>query len=642
MRLFIRLLGANIADSLKFDDVENSTSIADIKRLVHQHTNLTPTDKVICYFNNVELTSNEISLWDLSVKNNQTITMVIERDAGEEKFKVSKPKDLGVFTPITESGSNDHVLANIFSFLSARDIALSIELTCRRFRISTIVHHEVVWEALLNQLYARHDASTHGANSATYALNQQASNSGANNEEDQPTTASEKVLFKSRGIDCRKLYKQTIVIEKVWEHIKQLTPNQNKQVASLESEKELVSKLSNVRQIKVRRKPKELTEDDEQFLKANDLKKLKLDVRSRGKKTKEEREADLERYSRFKKLQKRKEEMEQGAWQVVPENLLMLSYEELMKHSFSFDTDSVYGFYNDRGQYFIVQKEGKKLLYVGELEVVGDKFKIAHILSDGANPKANLEIAKEFFQYLGLCSTKHIEEKKLVNIVVNPQGVKGLFVDAILDVLITLRKFEGLQSAERPRIEVKEPEKSTEKKLQQANQGKGALQHSVSTVELTEEEKADPEFDRYLFNATAVAYKEEEGIDASLDSLVETYVSALIQALKQDTVGSLGLPLCEELFFKKLKKDDEVSSSKLGVAFGKALTKYLAETEKTRQQAASSAPTEDEEVSVEENLKSLNNQKKKKKKVFRKIVLAVESEQVKQQVISNLATLYEH
>ena|SRR3989338_2242310 len=98
MRLFIRLLGSNIADSLKFDDVENSTSIADIKRLVHQQTNLTPTDKVICYFNNVELTSNEISLWDLSVKNDQTITMVIERDSNEEKFKVVKPKEMGVFT----------------------------------------------------------------------------------------------------------------------------------------------------------------------------------------------------------------------------------------------------------------------------------------------------------------------------------------------------------------------------------------------------------------------------------------------------------------------------------------------------------------------------------------------------------------
>jgi len=96
MRIFIRLLGSNIADSLKFD-VENSTTIADIKKLVHQETNLTPTDKVNCFFNNVELTSNEISLWDLSVKHDQTITMVIERESNTEKFRVLKPKEMGVF-----------------------------------------------------------------------------------------------------------------------------------------------------------------------------------------------------------------------------------------------------------------------------------------------------------------------------------------------------------------------------------------------------------------------------------------------------------------------------------------------------------------------------------------------------------------
>ncbi|KAG2388835.1 hypothetical protein C9374_000274 [Naegleria lovaniensis] len=649
MIIFIRLLGANIVDSLKFDNVENSTTIAEIKKLVHQETNLTPTDKVICYFNNVELTSNDITLWDLSVRNNQTITMVIERDTHAEKFKVLKPKELGVFKSfINEKGEHqDTLLAHIFSFLTAKDIALSIELTCRRFRIATIAHHDIAWEPLVRQLYARHDAAS---SPATIALLSKTSSSAE--KEDAEIGSDEKesktiLHFKGMGIDCRKLYKQTIVIEKVWEHIKMLTPNQQSSgVFSLEKQRDLLNTqiAPNVRQVKIKRKPKELTAEDEEFLKQHDLKKLKLDVRSRAKKSKEEREADLERYSRFKRLSKRKEEMEHGTWQVVPEHLLTLSYEELMKHSFSFRNNNVFGFYNDRGQYFIV-KNKDELLYVGELEIVGDKFKIAHILCNNSQ-LSDKQIAQEFFQYMAQCTTSHIEEKKLIHLSVNPKGVQGLFVDAILDVLITLRKFEQGQATttcERPRIEVKEPEKSLEKKSQQMGHQKGPLQHSVSTIELTDEEKNDPEFDRFTFNATVMAFKEEEGIDASMECLVETYVAAFIQALKHDSVGTLGLPLCEQVFFRKLKKEEE-ETSKFGIALARAVTKYLQETEKTRTQqgagsSSSAAAAEEEELSVEESLRA--SSKKKKKKVFRKMVLAVENEEDKQRVISNIASFYE-
>nr|CAG4717094.1 unnamed protein product [Naegleria fowleri] len=654
MRIFIRLLGANIVDSLKFDDVENSTTIADIKKLVHQETNLTPTDKVICYFNNVELTSNDITLWDLSVRNNQTITMVIERDTHAEKFKVLKPKELGVFKHfVNEKGEHqDILLANIFSFLTAKDIALSVELVCRRFRIATIAHHDIAWEPSVRQLYGRHDAASSPATLAllSKATSVSGSSSSASSEDtmDISDEKESKVVlhFKGMGIDCRKLYKQTIVIEKVWEHIKMLTPNQQEQLSvfSIEKQKDLLNTqiAPNVRQVKIKRKPKELTAEDEEFLKQHDLKKLKLDVRSRAKKSKEEREADLERYSRFKRLSKRKEEMEHGTWQVVPEHLLILSYEELMKHSFSFHDSSrnVFGFYNDRGQYFIMKNQ-EELLYVGELEVVGDKFKIAHILCNASNHSqqqmSDKQIAQEFFHYMSQCTTSHIEEKKLIHLAVNPKGVQGLFADAILDVLITLRKFEQGQTAacERPRIEVKEPEKSLEKKSQQMGHQKGPLQHSVSTIELTDEEKNDPEFDRFTFNATVMAFKEDEGIDASMEGLVETYVAAFIQALKHDSVGTLGLPLCEQLFFRKLKKEEEFKN-KYGLALARAVTKYLQETEKTR--AGSSAAAEEEELSVEESLRASS---KKKKKVFRKMVLVVENEEDRQCVISNIASFYE-
>jgi len=490
---------------------------------------------------------------------------------------------------------------------------------------------------MLSRLYLQHAASSH-SNKLTASLASTSTIQDDDDEEKQKTSG----LFKGRGIDCRKLFKQTIVIEKVWEHIKMLTPNQidRKKEGQLEYENQLLSQITKLRQVKVRRKPKELTQDDEQFLQQHDLKKLKLDVRSRGKKSKEEREADLEKYARFKRLAKRKEEGEHGTWQVVPEDLLVLSYDELMKHTFSFKSDNVTGYYNNRGQYIIVQAD--KLLFVGELEIVGEKFKIAHILCDEnqhpTTKETDKDIAQAFFKYMSKCTTKHIEEKKLINIQVQEGGVKKLFADAILDVLITLRKYEPGVTAERPRLEIKEAEKSLEKKLQQmqSTTPRGHLRSVPSHVELSEDELNDPEFGRATLNATSIAFKEDEGISASLDNIVETYVAALIQALKSDSIAQLGLPLIEQAFFKKIKKEDAEATSKLGVCFARALTKYLSETEKARQTSSSS--TDEEEISLEESLKSTN---KKKKKAFRKAILAVESEEDKQLVISNIASFYE-
>ncbi|KAL9657493.1 hypothetical protein ABK040_016759 [Willaertia magna] len=630
MRIFIRFLGGNVADTLKLE-VEQSTTILDIKKKIYEETNLTANDKVTCFFRNVEITSNDISLWDLSAKQDETVTFVVEKTEGE-KFHVKKPKDLGAFNNFKDEQGNffDDALAKIFSYLPSNDIALGVELTCRKFRVVTFAYQHVVWEPTLSSLYIQHAAATRNPISLTTPTTEQ--KEGEEKEEEEQTT-SQIAMFKTRNIEFRKVYKQTVLSKRQWQHIKELTPGQE-DITELEKE---LGKLefTKPRLIKLKRKPREISEEEETFLSQNDLRKLKNEIRSRSKKSKEERESDLEKYTRFKKLQKRKEELVQGTWQAVPEVLSLLTYDDLMKHSFSFRLNGLFGFYNNMGQYVIIKEDTKELVYIADLEVFGEKFRVAYIVcsEDAQQNRSDKDIAIEFFNYMELTRTKHIEEKKLIEIKLVEGGVKQLFADAIVDALISLKKYEGANQAERPRIEMKEPENSLEKKAEQQNQKQSPLARTTSSVELTESELNDPSFGRWTMQVTTFGYKEDEGIDASLDNLSEAYVAALVQALKHDSVGTLGLPLLEQVFLKKLKKED-VDTSIIGTAFAKAITKYLAETEKQRQ--GLQGTEEDEPV---EELKA-GAKGKKVKKIFKKAILVVESEEEKQLVVNNISQYY--
>lgn len=180
--------------------------------------------------------------------------------------------------------------------------------------------------------------------------------------------------------------------------------------------------------MRVRKKPKELSEEERQFLKDNDPKQLKRLLRKeKGAK---------EKLKRYRQLQKRLDESETGVWQFIPEEYITFEFDTLMNHSFGFiDSSASMGFEAkyESGRLFF-NKNGQTI-FLAEVEPEEDKLRFHRIYveeeaSDVFKSEGNKQDLEVFFQLLSACGTRHDKVKELIDLTAG--DYQSVVADAVL------------------------------------------------------------------------------------------------------------------------------------------------------------------------------------------------------------------
>jgi hypothetical protein len=576
MRVFVKFYP--IVDTIKLE-VEASTTIGALKNKLYENTNLTSRDKIKVIVKNVPMTSDDVTLWDLSVKEDTTFHVVVQEQKNGP-FRINTPHTLGALNSM-----NDLEIANILSFLDLKSLVQGASLACRKFRTVENQQHHIVWRPLAVRITLEHAEDEHRAKVDEYL-----------------SAASKKKL------NCKQLFIQRFLRKKEWNQIKEFS------LVSQPTQEQCALKFEKEKAIKVKREPRPLTEEEEQFLAENDPNVLRKNLR----KDKTARE----KLNKHKLIQRKKEEIESGVWKVVPQHFIQFDYETLMQHTFGLhpqnNKDGITGFYESKGKFTFIDKEGK-LICLAYIEPEEEFYRFKNIIVDESDTRDPKDVLIQFFELLEQCKARNIEPKKLLGITVNDQGIKGLgfnHVDAIGDVLLVTKKYEADAKLEKPRVEVK----------------RGKELSSPRFGRTTEEPT--------IFQATTFVYtpkSEEESAAAeqlSFDNLTEAYIALFVAAQKDDDVAILGFPVLEQLYLKKLKLDENEEKNKdfVGSLIAKAVSRFIKEH---------NFNVQNETQEIEEFNPEEASGKKKRKKAFKKALIVVKDDEEKELVKKGVSTEFD-
>lgn len=628
MRIFVKFYP--IVDTIVID-LEASATIGALKNKIYEHTNLTAQDKLKVIVKNVPMTSDDITLWDLSIKEDTTFhVVVVESQESNKKFKVHKPHSLGVFdafyTAVAPTAAaseeeeeteelkeqqelntqriGDEISANILSFLDLSSLVHGASLTCRKWR--NVENQSLsVWAPLAAAAIRQHCQEEHVEKINEYMTElmrqrSQGTNAAAAKKKNAPNT-------------CKQLVVSRHVRAKIWDHMRafSLVPQPTEEQLALKFEKE--------KAIKVKREPRPLTEEEEQFLAENDANVLRKNLR----KDKTARE----KLRRHKQIQTKKDDIESGVWKVVPNEFIQFDYDSLQQHTFGLhplnNEEGITGFYCGKGRFSFIDKEGQ-LLYLADIEPEEEFYRFKNVIVDESNEKDAKDVITHFFSLFAQCAVRNKQQKQLLDVVVNEQGLKGVSIaqiDAIADTLLVTKKYEADTKVEKPRVEAKRG-----KELSSPRFGK--------TIE-----------EPIVYQATTFVYQaksDEEAAPAqklSFDNLIELYVALLVSAQKDDDVSLLGLPILEQMYIKKLKLDENDTKNQelVGSLLAQAISKFMKDTGFTVTPDYGVGSAEDvEEFDAEETAS-----KKKRKKPLKKAVIVVSSEAEKELVQQGLSKQFD-
>jgi len=580
MRLFVKFYPD--VDTVNFD-VPTSATLADIRTKLSELTNLTSGDVIKVMVNNSILSSNDVNMWTLGIKPDTTFHVIIENKV-DGPLKVNSPKELGPLGTL-----EDDVIARVFSFLDAATI-LSTSVVCRKWRVIGVAKQHNIWAPLISQLY----------------------------QSNHPVEAKEhhdKFSLRNKT-PYKRAYIERLNEVKSWKQVKQYS-------TVVESSEEL-PKFEKEKDVKIKRRAKGLSEEEEKFLSENDPKTLKKQLRTH-------KEAK-EKLKQYQSLEKKKEEFESGAWKAVPEAYNpSFSFEQLAQHSFGFKDEGFTGFYDGKFKYYISSADGK-LVYIGELEADKDSYRFHRIVTSEDNEDSQVDTVQKFFEHWEKFKTKGVEEKKFLHVVVNPDGVKGEGIKGnikgIADIIVAFKKHQADAKSEKPDVTIKRSEKPS---LSPRNGPKTPRTPNplgspgVSTASQLSTSAIEPDTDIVTFQAQCVTYKEEEALQVTSDNITECYVSTLLSAFKTEEVASLGLPALETLYLNKISKSaQEVGNEHFeGKCFASAITLFLKQTEKIR-----AKQQQQQNASNEESAEQPQGQEEKsEKKVLSSAVVVAKSEE---------------
>ncbi|KAL0477134.1 FBL15 [Acrasis kona] len=506
--------------------------------------------------NNSILSSNDVNMWTLGIKADTTFHVIIENKA-DGPLKVNTPKELGVLGVL-----DDDLVARVFSFLDAKTI-VDTSVVCRKWRVLGAAKQSNIWSPLVAQLYQSNHSDEHKEHYEKFSLRT-------------------KTPYK-------RAYIERLNEVKSWNQVRQYS-----KVVEVPQE---LPKFEKEKDVKIKRKAKGLTEDEEKFLSENDPKVLKKQLRTH-------KEAK-EKLKQYQTLEKKREEFESGAWKAVPEVYNpSFSYEQLALHSFGFQDNQNVGFYDGKSKYYVTSSDGK-LVYIAELETDKENYRFHRIVIAEDNEDSQTETVQKFFEIWEKFKTRGVEEKKFLHVKVNPDGIKGESIKgdikAVADVIVTFKKYQPDAKAEKPDVTIKRADKHSisprgPRTPRTPQMGSPTPTHTslLTTTAL------EPDNDVITFQAQCPTYKEDEATALTKENITECYISTLTSALKTEEVSSLAVPALETLYLNKVSKtaQDLGSDNFEGKCFANAITLFLKQTEKIRskqqqQSAASEENTED-------------------------------------------------
>jgi hypothetical protein len=548
MRVFVKFYP--IVDTIHLD-IEPSASIGAFKQRLFEHTNLEQGDKLKVIVKNVPMPSDDVTLWDLEIKEDTTFHVVVQEQTNGP-FKINVPHTLGALDAL-----NEVAIAHVLSFLDVKEIVLGTSSACRKFRTVENQQQHIVWKPLASKAIQQHVRDEHKVKLSEFMANKKKANF--------------KQLFLYRWFRS-----------KIWRKIKELS------LVPQHTDEQYAAKFEKEKQIKVKREPRPLSEEEEQFLQENDANVLRRNLR----KDKTARE----KLRRHTVIQQKKTEIESGVWKVVPQEYNQFDYDTLMGHSFGLhpqnNPDGVTGLYDNNGRFLFFSQEGK-LLYLADIEPEDDSYRFKNVVVDEADERDPKDVIEHFFKLFAQCKTRKEEEKKLLEIRITETGLKNFEGDAVADVLLVAKKYDGNVKSEKPKIEVKKP-------------------------------KPDEQDAQITLQATQFVYKpnsdeENEASDAVNNSnITETYAALFTSAHKDDDVAVLGFQALEHSLLKKLGRDaDENSKSLIGKLLARGVTQFVKENNFTvkndlQEQSESADPEE--------------SSGKKTKKALEKLVVLVKDQ----------------
>lgn len=399
MRFFAKIYSNQDIDAVSFECDPVTTTMRQVKRIVIGLTNLDEADTMKVIFRGVPLASDEVSLWDLSAKEDDTVHIVVEKMADPNKrFRILK--DRQQFNVLRDV--SDQALVTLFSFLDTRSMA-ACALVCRKWSYLSM-QNQPLWRWNCSVEFARDSAS---ANPITVVMSEEepgetAAGTGGGDE-------SSGLLIK--GQHPFKDWLTTRMTQRAkWRRVAKFTLPEG---FSRDRQTTVVFKKG--REMRVRKQPKELTEEEKQFLKDNDPRQLKKLLRKK--------KGAREMLKRHRQLQKRQDELESGVWRYIPEAYVSFDFETLMRHSFGFldkTKNQGYEFKYEFGRIFFT-KDGQTV-FLAEIEPDGDQLRFNRIVVEEGAPdlhksegdKQDIEL---FFNLLSQCSTANEHTKEFLKVI---------------------------------------------------------------------------------------------------------------------------------------------------------------------------------------------------------------------------------
>lgn len=155
MRLFAKIYADQDIDVVSFECDPATTVLRDIKRNVINLTNLDDKDSLRIIFRGVHLAGDDVSLWDLSAKEDDTVHVVVEKlfDAGKT-FRVLR--DRNQFNLLRDF--TDQILVNMLSFLDSQTMSSSA-LVCRKWSYLTL-QNQPLWRWNCSHEFAKDSAAS--------------------------------------------------------------------------------------------------------------------------------------------------------------------------------------------------------------------------------------------------------------------------------------------------------------------------------------------------------------------------------------------------------------------------------------------------------------------------------------------------
>jgi hypothetical protein len=547
MRVFVKFY-PNV-DTIKLD-VEPSASIGVFKQRLFEQTNLLPGDKLKVIVKNVPMPSDDVTLWDLEIKEDTTFHVVVQEQQNAP-FKINEPHTLGAL-----DGLNDVAIAHVLSFLTLQEIVTGTSCTCRKFRTVENQQQHIVWKPLASQSIQQHVRDEH------------------------KVKLSEFMASTKKKVNFKQLYLQRLFRGKIWQKIKEFSvvPQVPDQALSFEKEK----------QHKVKREPRPLSEEEEQFLQENDANALRRNLR----KDKTARE----KLRRHTVIATKKAEIESGVWKVVPQEFIQFDYDTLMSHSFglhpSNNPEGITGLYDNQGRFSFINPEGK-LLYLADIEPEDEYYRFKNVVVDETDERDPKDVIEHFFKIFALCKTHRAEEKKLLEIRVSDQGLKGFDGDAVGDVLLVTKKYDASAKSEKPKVDAKKPKPD--------EQGQITLQATQFVYKPNSDEE------------------NEATNNVNNTNVTEAYAAVFTAAHKDDDVATLGFQVIENSLLKKLGREaDESSKDLIGKLLARGVIQFVKENnfvgkDELQEEAESTGPEE-------------SSGSKKVKKALEKLVILVKDQ----------------